>query len=67
MIIQDNFESQLEQKKEEYRTAEAKVKVPLLTYALIGISVLVVALLFLYSQLSSIMTLGGTALQGKNC
>lgn len=67
MIIQDNFESQLQQKKEEYRTAEAKVKVPLLTYALIGIRVLVAALLFLYSQLSSIMTLGGTALQGKNC
>ncbi len=50
----DGIILQLEQKKQEYSRAEAKVKVPLLTYSLIGINVLVAALLFLYSQLSGI-------------
>lgn len=50
----DGIISQLEQKKQEYREAEAKVKVPLLTYTLIGVNVLAAALLFLYSQLSGI-------------
>lgn len=50
----DDIRLQLEHKKEEYRGVDAKVKIPLLTYSLIGINVLVAALLFLYSQLSGI-------------
>ncbi len=52
----DGIILQMEQKKQEYREAEAKarVKVPLLTYTLIGINLLAAALLFLYSQLSGL-------------